>query len=138
VDSIPDVQVLGHQFRFEQALLNLIDNAVKFNRKGGEAQVQVQERAANGTVEIRVSDTGIGIPTEDQSRIFERFYRVDKARSREVGGTGLGLSIVKHAVEQMQGSVSVESQVGVGSIFIITLPLIAQQQVPLNDSVISI
>jgi two-component system phosphate regulon sensor histidine kinase PhoR len=136
VGPIPDVQVLGYQFRLEQALLNLLDNAVKFNRKGGEVRVQVQARQDTGSVEIRISDTGIGIPSEDLSRIFERFYRVDKARSREVGGTGLGLSIVKHAVEQMQGSVQVESQVGAGSVFIITLPQIANQQAVLNDAVI--
>jgi two-component system phosphate regulon sensor histidine kinase PhoR len=69
-----------------------------------------------------VTDTGIGIPAEDQTRIFERFYRVDKARSRDVGGTGLGLSIVQHAVEQMHGSIHVDSQLGKGSCFKITLP----------------
>jgi signal transduction histidine kinase len=76
----------------------------------------------NGQVEISVCDSGIGIPRDDISRIFERFYRVDKARSRQVGGTGLGLSIVRHAVEQMQGSVRVESELGKGSCFTITLP----------------
>ncbi|MBV8731570.1 MAG: PAS domain-containing sensor histidine kinase, partial [Acidobacteriia bacterium] len=74
------------------------------------------------SVEISVSDTGIGIPKEDQYRIFERFYRVDKARSRQVGGTGLGLSIVRHAVEQMQGNVKVQSELGKGSCFTIMLP----------------
>jgi len=73
-------------------------------------------------VEISVSDSGIGIPKEDVNRIFERFYRVDKARSRQVAGTGLGLSIVRHAVEQMKGNVTVESEPGKGSCFTITLP----------------
>lgn len=123
VGGIPDVQVRGYGLRFEQALLNLLDNAVKFNRDNGEVRVDVQ--AANGRVEIAVSDTGIGIPAEDLSRIFERFYRVDKARSRSVGGTGLGLAIVKHAIEQMNGAVSVESQLGKGSKFIISLPKFA-------------
>jgi two-component system phosphate regulon sensor histidine kinase PhoR len=118
---IPDVWVSGHGFRLEQALLNLLDNAVKFNKPDGEVHVQVSDRSQH-QVEIRVSDTGVGIPAEDRSRIFERFYRVDKARSRQVGGTGLGLSIVKHAVEQMGGTVVVESELGQGSTFIVTLP----------------
>jgi signal transduction histidine kinase len=74
-------------------------------------------------VEISVRDTGVGIPPEDLSRIFERFYRVDKARSHEMGGTGLGLSIVKQAVEEMNGAIRVDSQSGKGSTFTITLPL---------------
>jgi two-component system, OmpR family, phosphate regulon sensor histidine kinase PhoR len=120
-DPIPDWYLLGYGFRLEQALLNLLDNAVKFNKPNGEVHVQVHDRSQE-QIEIRVSDSGLGIPPEDRSRIFERFYRVDKARSREVGGTGLGLSIVKHAVEQMGGTVAVESQLGEGSTFIVTLP----------------
>jgi signal transduction histidine kinase len=73
-------------------------------------------------VRITIADSGIGIPSEELPRIFERFYRVDKARSREVGGTGLGLSIVKHVIEQMQGTVAVESQLGKGSKFHVVLP----------------
>ena len=120
-DSIPDVFVLGYGIRFEQALLNLIDNAVKFNKEGGEVGISVYENPLD-QLEIRVSDTGVGIPAEDLSRIFERFYRVDKARSRQVGGTGLGLSIVKHAVEQMNGCVKVESRLGEGTQFQLLLP----------------
>jgi two-component system phosphate regulon sensor histidine kinase PhoR len=120
-DPIPDWYLLGYGFRLEQALLNLLDNAVKFNKPNGEVHVQVHDRSQD-QIEIRVSDSGLGIPAEDRSRIFERFYRVDKARSRQVGGTGLGLSIVKHAVEQMGGTVVVESQLGKGSTFIVTLP----------------
>jgi two-component system phosphate regulon sensor histidine kinase PhoR len=112
--------VLGHRLAFEQALLNLLDNAVKFNRPSGE--VIVRAKAAGDQVEISVADTGIGIPNEDLSRIFERFYRVDKARSRQIGGTGLGLSIVRQAVDQMHGTVRVESKPGKGSCFTITLP----------------
>jgi two-component system phosphate regulon sensor histidine kinase PhoR len=120
-DPIPDWYLLGYGFRFEQALLNLLDNAVKFNKPNGEVRVQVHDRTED-QIEIRVSDSGLGIPVGDRSRIFERFYRVDKARSREVGGTGLGLSIVKHTVEQMGGTVAVESELGKGSTFIVTLP----------------
>src|SRR5271157_135270 len=118
---IPDVYILGYGIRFEQALLNLLDNAVKFNRENGEVRVEVRP-VAEGRIEISVSDTGVGIPPEDLSRVFERFYRVDKARSRQVGGTGLGLSIVKHAIEQMNGSIAVESRLGSGTCFTITLP----------------
>jgi two-component system phosphate regulon sensor histidine kinase PhoR len=120
-DPVPDLFVLGYGIRFEQALLNLIDNAVKFNKEGGDVGVSVLE-SDGGQIEIRISDTGVGIPTEDLSRIFERFYRVDKARSRQVGGTGLGLSIVKHAIEQMNGAVAVESRLGQGTRFRIFLP----------------
>jgi two-component system phosphate regulon sensor histidine kinase PhoR len=115
VGEIPDAVILGYGIRFEQALLNLIDNAVKFNREGGEVGVEV-ERRPEGRVEVSIWDTGIGIPALD------RFYRVDKARSRQVGGTGLGLSIVKHAIEQMNGTLTVESTLGQGSRFTISLP----------------
>lgn len=120
-DPIPDLYLSGHGIRLEQALMNLLDNAVKFNKPKGEVHVQVHDRPGN-RIEIRVSDNGVGIPAEDLSRIFERFYRVDKARSRQVGGTGLGLSIVKHAVEQMGGTVAVESELGKGSTFVVMLP----------------
>jgi two-component system phosphate regulon sensor histidine kinase PhoR len=113
--------VLGYGIRFEQALLNLIDNAVKFNREGGDVGISVLE-SPGGQIEIRISDTGVGIPPEDLSRVFERFYRVDKARSRQVGGTGLGLSIVKHAIEQMNGTITVESRLGQGTTFRVFLP----------------
>jgi two-component system, OmpR family, phosphate regulon sensor histidine kinase PhoR len=118
---VPDILILGYGIRFEQALLNLLDNAVKFNRDNGEVGVEVQRREANH-IEVCIWDTGVGIPPQDLSRIFERFYRVDKARSRQVGGTGLGLSIVKHAIEQMNGTITVESALGKGSRFTITLP----------------
>jgi two-component system phosphate regulon sensor histidine kinase PhoR len=84
--------------------------------------VTIDSRVQNGHVKITVADTGIGIPSEDLPRIFERFYRVDKARSREVGGTGLGLSIVKHIIERMNGTIQVESQLGKGSRFTVSLP----------------
>jgi len=121
VEPMDELSVLGHSLRLEQAVVNLLDNAVKFNSADGEVRVAAAARP-DGHIEISVADTGIGIPHEDQTRIFERFYRVDKARSRAMGGTGLGLSIVKHAVEQMNGSVAVESEPGKGSKFTITLP----------------
>jgi two-component system, OmpR family, phosphate regulon sensor histidine kinase PhoR len=118
---IDNLVVLGSRYRLEQALVNLLANAVKFNRPSGQVRVETQR---NGTsIGILVSDTGMGIPSRDLPRIFERFYRVDKARSRQVGGTGLGLSIVKHIVERMDGQVSATSQLGKGTVFTITLPL---------------
>jgi two-component system phosphate regulon sensor histidine kinase PhoR len=120
-DAIPDLYLSGYGIRLEQALMNLLDNAVKFNKPNGVVHVEVRDGSGK-QIEIRVSDSGVGIPAEDLSRIFERFYRVDKARSRQVGGTGLGLSIVKHAVEQMGGAVAVESELGKGSTFVVMLP----------------
>lgn len=119
---VEDAQVLGDRVQIEQALVNLLDNAVKFNRPAGEVLVEVT-RPANGKIRISITDTGIGIPHDDLPRIFERFYRVDKARSRDVGGTGLGLSIVKHIVERLNGTVTVESQLGKGSTFTLLLPV---------------
>ena len=102
-----------------QAIGNLLDNAIKYNRPGGQVIVRASE--ADRQLRIEVEDTGIGIPSEDLPRIFERFYRVDKARSRETGGTGLGLSIVKHVAEAHGGSVVVESQPHQGSRFTLIL-----------------
>jgi two-component system phosphate regulon sensor histidine kinase PhoR len=116
-----DHYVLGHKIRLEQALVNLLDNAVKFNHPDGEARIETGV-TSDGKVRIVVSDTGSGIPSDDLPRIFERFYRVDKARSRAVGGTGLGLSIVKHVVERMNGTIKVESHLGRGTAFTILLP----------------
>ncbi len=119
--SVRDALITGHSLRLEQALVNLLNNAVKFNKPGGEARIDAGAMS-DGRVFITVSDTGSGIPSDDLPRIFERFYRVDRARSREVGGTGLGLSIVKHVVERMDGAIKVESRLGKGSTFTITLP----------------
>src|SRR5262249_7795652 len=114
MEQIPDVQLLAHPIRLQQVFVNLLDNAVKFNKPNGEVHIEVRQ-AANSRVEIEIKDSGIGIPPDDLSRIFERFYRVDKGRSRQVGGSGLGLSIVKRVLEQMNGTISVESQLGHGS-----------------------
>jgi two-component system phosphate regulon sensor histidine kinase PhoR len=113
--------VSGRKMRVEQVLVNLLDNAVKFNRPGGEVWIDAA-RLEDGQIRISLADSGIGIPSEDLPRVFERFYRVDRARSRAAGGTGLGLSIVKHAVERMGGSVTAESQLGKGSKFTVILP----------------
>jgi two-component system phosphate regulon sensor histidine kinase PhoR len=112
--------VLGHRFRLEQVMVNLLDNAVKFNRPDGEVEVECAP-VADGKIRISVRDSGIGIPRDDLKRVFERFYRVDKARARPAGGTGLGLPIVKEVVDRMGGTVTVESQLGRGSKFTILL-----------------
>ncbi|HEX6183440.1 MAG TPA: ATP-binding protein [Pyrinomonadaceae bacterium] len=115
----PEATVRADRRRLEQLLTNLVDNAVKFNRRGGAVTV-VHER--EGRDRISVSDTGEGIPAEHHSRLFERFYRVDRARSRAAGGTGLGLAIVKHLARAHGGEVSVRSTPGEGSTFTIELP----------------
>jgi two-component system phosphate regulon sensor histidine kinase PhoR len=103
-----------------EILDNLVDNALKYTPQGGE--IQIKWWAEKEQVCLEVQDTGIGIPQRDLARIFERFYRVDKARSRELGGTGLGLSIVKHLAQAMRGSIEARSQLGKGSAFLIRLP----------------
>jgi two-component system phosphate regulon sensor histidine kinase PhoR len=113
------LQVLAERAKLEQVLVNLLDNAIKYTPENGSITISSTE--SNGMVNISVSDTGIGIPDKDLPRIFERFYRVDAARSREQGGTGLGLAIVKHIVQLYGGSVSVESSPGKGSTFSFTL-----------------
>lgn len=102
-------------------IYNLCDNAVKYNHAGGSIEVSVQP--CQSAVELRVKDSGIGIPEESRDRIFERFYRVDKSRSKEAGGTGLGLSIVKHAVMIHHGTIELQSRVNEGSEFIVRLPV---------------
>ena len=114
-----DTQVLGDEDGLVQMLNNLVDNALKYTPAGG--QVTIDWNAKGEQVCISVQDSGIGIPADHLARVFERFYRVDKARSRELGGTGLGLSIVKHLAQSLGGSVSVESRLGEGSTFTITL-----------------
>jgi two-component system, OmpR family, phosphate regulon sensor histidine kinase PhoR len=109
--------------RIRQVLINLLDNAAKFTQEEGKISLEVRLNTERTGVELHVKDQGIGIPPSDLPRIFERFYRVDKARSREQGGTGLGLAIVKHIVEAHRGRVSVESTMGQGSDFCVTLPL---------------
>src|SRR2546425_11799305 len=117
----PAIHIQADRARLTTALSNLIDNAILYNRPGG--QIRISADTQNGTVNLSVADTGNGIPSEELPRIFERFYRVDKARTRESGGTGLGLSIVKHAIESQGGIISVTSRIGTGSTFTIHLPM---------------
>jgi len=124
---------IGDRVVLRQALLNLVDNAIKYTPAGGSIEIRVAQ-AADGTT-IEVSDTGPGIPAELQSRIFDRFYRVDRARSRENGGTGLGLAIAKWAVEVNGGYLTVESAGGAGSKFRITLPQTATAAATASASV---
>src|SRR5206468_4334605 len=105
------------------ALFNLLDNAVKYSEEGGK--VEISAHVEGFTVAISVRDHGIGIPSRDLERIFERFYRVDRTRSRATGGTGLGLAIVRHVAQAHGGEVSVESSEGDGSTFTLKLPLAA-------------
>jgi heavy metal sensor kinase len=132
------ISILGDHLRIRELFLNLIENAIKYTEEGGLIKVlltkdhhfsamEQQERRGNGNgfAEIRVTDTGIGIAKEDQEHIFDRFFRVDKARSREQGGSGLGLSICKWIVEAHQGKISVESEPEKGSCFVVKLPLSA-------------
>ncbi|HAX16991.1 MAG TPA: hypothetical protein DCY00_00105, partial [Actinobacteria bacterium] len=107
-------------FKLEQIFINLIDNAIKYTEKGN---IEISVKKKENSIEIVFEDTGIGIPAEHISRIFERFYVVDKSRSKKLGGTGLGLSIVKHIVSLHEGSITVKSSHGIGTKFIVTLPL---------------
>jgi signal transduction histidine kinase len=121
-DAVPRVRGSGRDL----ALLvrNLVDNAIRYT--GADGRVDVSLAAEDGDVVLGVSDTGLGIPQRDLPRIFERFYRTDRARSRETGGTGLGLSIVRHVVENHGGRISVTSELGRGTRFEVRLPAASQ------------
>ena len=114
------VTVKGVRQLLHEVIYNLLDNAIKYNLDGGSVTVSV--KAENEAVCLTVADTGIGIPSEYQTRIFERFYRVDKSHSKQIGGTGLGLSIVKHAVQYMNGKIDLKSESGAGTTITVTLP----------------
>jgi two-component system phosphate regulon sensor histidine kinase PhoR len=121
----PDIEsniiIMVNKNRIKQMFINLIDNAIKYNIENG--QVTIKASKANGKTVISIKDTGIGIPEKHHARIFERFYRVDKGRSRNMGGTGLGLSIVKHIVNLYNGDIRINSEPGKGTEFIVQLPL---------------
>jgi len=124
LDVPSDVRVRGDIRQLVSALGNLVENAVKYSEPGGSVQLRV--RAGSEWIELMVADQGIGIPAADHGRIFERFYRVDKARSRDTGGTGLGLSIVRHVATNHGGEVLVSSQEGEGSTFVLRLPAVRE------------
>ncbi len=126
------VNIMGNSDRVEQMLINLVENAIKYNKPGGSVTVQVFSNGVEANVAI--SDTGIGIAEENLPRLFERFYRVDKGRSRQMGGTGLGLAIVKHIVRLMNGEIEVHSKLGEGTEFLVTLPL-APKDDPNKDTI---
>jgi two-component system, OmpR family, phosphate regulon sensor histidine kinase PhoR len=115
------VVVRADESGLETILDNLVGNAIQYTQEGG--RVTIRHRAEGGQAVLEVEDTGVGISPRDQERIFERFYRVDKARSRELGGTGLGLAIVKHLTQAFGGRVAVTSDLGKGSVFGVRLPL---------------
>jgi signal transduction histidine kinase len=122
LNSIPDyLSVKGDALSLKQAISNVIDNAIRYNRPGG--QVNISTQIENGQLNIQVQDSGIGISKADQKHIFDRFYRVDKSRSRAQGGSGLGLAIVKEIIEDHGGTVTVDSTLDKGSTFRMTLPL---------------
>ncbi len=137
----PEIRILGDALRLRELFINLIENGIKYTEEGGSVHITLQkeypplgrdqsdwiEGEKRECVKIIVSDTGIGIAKEDQERIFDRFFRVDKARSREQGGSGLGLSICKWIVEAHQGEIKVASELGKGSSFIVKLPLSSPQ-----------
>ena len=112
-------RVTADQGRFEQVVVNLLENAIKYTADGGTVRLFTEDDG--DFIKVSVADTGIGIPGKDLPRIFERFYRVDEARTREQGGTGLGLAIVKHIIQLHGGTVSVSSVPGQGSLFSFTL-----------------
>jgi two-component system sensor histidine kinase SenX3 len=121
VEPSPPVAILGDRRQLTSAVYNLLENAVKFSPDGGV--VNLRGDVNNGEVVITIKDSGIGIPTRELERIFERFYRVDHGRSRSTGGTGLGLAIVRHVAQNHRGSVQVESREGEGATFTLHLPL---------------
>jgi len=114
------LRVMGNHDKVKQLIINLIDNAIKYTDEGGNVWVKTYCRDKH--VFIEIADTGIGISKEHLSRLFERFYRVDKGRSRSLGGTGLGLAIVKHIVATMDGNIEVKSELGKGTVFTIAIP----------------
>jgi signal transduction histidine kinase len=116
--------VLGDGFRLRQVVFNLVDNALKYNRPEGSVTITVH--TVNRSIVIRIADTGIGIAAADLPKVFDRFFRVEQSRSRQQGGSGLGLAIVKKVVEDLRGTVSVESIPGQGSIFCVQLPMYPQ------------
>jgi two-component system phosphate regulon sensor histidine kinase PhoR len=124
VDVEDDLRFVGEERSLEQVLINLVDNAIKYTPAGGQIGLDVKRDGEH--VLFEVSDTGPGVPESHRARLFERFYRVDPGRSRDMGGTGLGLSIVKHLVETMRGSVGMRARDGGGSVFWLRLKAVGE------------
>ncbi len=120
VTAAGDFTIIGDRDKLEQVFVNLIDNATKYTEEGGRIKVQLADK--DDSVIVTIEDNGIGIPKEDMERVFERFYRVDKAHSRELGGTGLGLSIARHIVLAHKGDICIDSELGKGTKVLVTLP----------------
>ena len=118
--DVEPITYIGNGSQIETLISNLVSNAIKYNKENGHVYVHIYSKKDNMIIEVK--DTGIGIPLADQGRVFERFYRVDKGRSRIKGGTGLGLAIVKHIVSYNKGKVKLHSQLGEGTCITITLP----------------
>ncbi len=117
----PEIELLADSTRLPQVITNLVTNAISYNRPGGKVWVRL--KTEGGQAVLSVADTGCGIPEEDQPHVFERFYRADKARSREQGGSGLGLAICKSIVEVLGGSITFTSRVNEGTTFVVRLQL---------------
>ena len=124
VKEIDQVAVIGDPDRLDQVMINLVDNAIKYTTAGGTVDMSLSQ--AGGMAQLVIRDSGIGIPAEDLPYIFNRFYRVDKARARAQGGSGLGLSIVEWIIDAHQGKIEVESEVGVGTTFTVYLPVMPE------------
>ena len=122
LESFRPVTAEIDEVKLSLAISNLVENAIKYNHEGG--WVHVSLNADHKFFYVKVADSGIGIPEEDQGHIFERFYRVDKSHSREIGGTGLGLAITRNAVIMHRGSIKVHSEHGEGTTFIVRIPLL--------------
>lgn len=119
-DCRPITVWASHQ-HMKELISNLLSNAIKYNKEGGTVHVRIT--AEDGDMLLEVRDSGVGIPEGSRQRVFERFYRVDKGRSKKVGGTGLGLSIVKHIVNFYNGTIEMESEVNIGTRFLIRIPI---------------
>ena len=124
MEAVQEVTVMGDKIRLQQLFTNLIDNAIKYTSEGS---IRVSLKRGEENILVKVQDTGVGIPREEQERIFKRFYRVDKSRSRESGGVGLGLSIAEWVAHAHGGKIEVQSRVGRGSTFAVTLPLLLRK-----------
>jgi two-component system phosphate regulon sensor histidine kinase PhoR len=120
VNNTDDIYMEANRNYLSELIYNLVDNAIKYNKPGGEVKLSIQK--VDGNIEVSVNDTGIGIPEEHQRRVFERFYRVDKSRSKETGGTGLGLAIAKHITELYGGKINLVSRVNEGTTITVTFP----------------